>query len=1284
MFFITLIGCNKNESFNDNNGSNNDGSVTPELVSISLVLEGDNKIPVGLNGYVKALATFSDNTVENVSADVQWHSSNNAFTPNGLTNVAHQRFKAHQQENNQADIHATLGSIRSDNVITLFVSEAVVEAINITPPTMSIPAGLEGQFYVHASLSDHRILDLTSETEVVWTADKQPVDYGRVSPSEEQIGNSLLIQANLDIHGKNLESQSTLYVSDLSVQNIRIELLDGEVWNNELAASEAREIAAIAIMSDGTEERLSNEKVDWSTSNDAISLLRDNARVFVVGQQGDRAAEVLANMANLQAVEPFYVYKQRDPVGVVLATEETLRKGESMSLRFVAKGSDGVLAELTHSPSTIWSLSDTTYGHMEGNKLVAIPPEGYQNDLSYPESLTVTVTAKNGSLNSSYEVELVDSSVSTIILSPSYSTKLNYGEQLQMEAFATYSDGITVNITDNPLMNWSTPDAKNAYFSNIKKGLLMTGDAEIFSVTGQFSLLPDKSPSITVEVDDKVPVSIQLTPTQNFSVGLPIQLTTSMVYDDSSTEQLPAETADLFLNVEAWDGEENSTPSISNDGIFYATTAGTVRIKAVKEFANSDLILETTTQDIIIQAPKMTSNLVVYPKEVNLTPSQSQLLSVYRVSVDGSRTLVPPALLSYQFSGPVPLGLDINSNEGKIIAGATEGNTTLIVTDKTLTSEETVDGEIPTESLSVIIHENALESISIKVSDGQKLIPGQKLALSAEGHYEDGSSKLLDTASITWSANFSPESSAYALKDNARLVAVEPGVGNVVATYKAFPNLSSSSYPIEIVNESITSLRISPDIEELVDGFYQTFEAIAVTNTGLDVKLESGQVQWEIKEGSDNVSGAVSMDGSYLVQGTGLGSATIEASIITGAFPEGSILNEKAEDDFKVVESDVNNLIISPLDGESVIINYEYSLKATAIKENGDLIDATNLVIFSSSDEGNSVINNSNKTIMFTQASANQVTITATPNGDSLGNYNSDATSNLTVVKPKVLGIMVLPESAAVKNGETIQLEAWAYYTYDQAPQNVTDSVEWQVVEAVGATVDNGAVTGKDRVGTVHVQAIDDDGNIGQSTISVDFTPKMCGSGVDDTDKNNGSGACIKVASDKSTGNWLTNTPSYNVLERLGYKQIQIADAANDSGKTFLEKNKGYALLVQDGLGVISPPDSLPNGQDYGEMGQFDRYCKHLAEMNFAGRSNWQRPLSFELESFFKHAVSANETNIFDMKTIFGWYIAHDYNAKDQYEDSNYYAGYRFQITGGITAATKNQAISSSCISHTP
>ncbi|HHY0447673.1 TPA: hypothetical protein ACVU4T_004644, partial [Vibrio parahaemolyticus] len=329
------------------------------------------------------------------------------------------------------------------------------------------------------------------------------------------------------------------------------------------------------------------------------------------------------------------------------------------------------------------------------------------------------------------------------------------------------------------------------------------------------------------------------------------------------------------------------------------------------------------------------------------------------------------------------------------------------------------------------------------------------------------------------------------------LKAVKAGSGSVKATSSG---ISGTSGLITVDNATITDMAISPDIETLPVGFSQTFEAFAVADTGANAKLNEDQVSWTVT--SDvGVSGTDNGDGTYTVESKGTGvDVTVTASLNAGAFPDVGGNDLSKEETFTTVPADITNLVVEPLDGRTVVVGVPYRLRAEAVQANGELFDATDKVDWGATSTGDYDIAADGLTITFKADASESVTLTATPNDDSFGEYATPATSTVTVLKPEVQGIIVTPPEKTIGTEESTELKAYAYYSYGKEPLDVTESVTWSVElaegesDTYGVTVEVGSgvatVTSSTQAGVVNVTATDGAGNSNFSIVTVELSVK--------------------------------------------------------------------------------------------------------------------------------------------------------------------------------------------------
>ncbi|CAH1569923.1 Big-1 domain-containing protein [Vibrio jasicida] len=179
----------------------------------------------------------------------------------------------------------------------------------------------------------------------------------------------------------------------------------------------------------------------------------------------------------------------------------------------------------------------------------------------------------------------------------------------------------------------------------------------------------------------------------------------------------------------------------------------------------------------------------------------------------------------------------------------------------------------------------------------------------------------------------------------------------------------------------------------------------------------------------------------------------------------------------------------------------------------------------------------------------------------------------------------------------------------------------------------------------------------------------ICGGVVNDSDRNNARGYCLKVATNID-GYWFTSSPSIEVMNKLGYSK---SDTVNNTGDTYAASSTKdiagvFAAFRQDGNGVAGNANGGVNGQ-------FDRWCQKLNDLGFGGRTTWERPHIYEVESLY----SSNGGNMWYKR---GWptsflYWSRTFSGSEYRSFSLYYGG----SSSGVSPSVPAYA---SCVSRHP
>ena len=161
-------------------------NVTNAVVTTLQVTPTNASVPVGLERQFTATATLSDGRAIDVTNDtaLSWTSSDA-----GIATIVSNQAGANGIATGMATGSVIITASGSANgtpfsaTAQLDVTNAIVTALQVTPATSSVPAGLTQQFSAIATFSDGHTLDVTRQTTVTWSSDNSAIaTIGNIKP----------------------------------------------------------------------------------------------------------------------------------------------------------------------------------------------------------------------------------------------------------------------------------------------------------------------------------------------------------------------------------------------------------------------------------------------------------------------------------------------------------------------------------------------------------------------------------------------------------------------------------------------------------------------------------------------------------------------------------------------------------------------------------------------------------------------------------------------------------------------------------------------------------------------------------------------------------------------------------------------------------------------------------------------------------------------------------------------------------------------------------------------
>jgi phage tail sheath protein FI len=404
---------------------------------------------------------------------------------------------------------------------------------------------------------------------------------------------------------------------------------------------------------------------------------------------------------------------------------------------------------------------------------------------------TAILTATSGLVSGSIAVTVTPANFSKIAVTVPTGSSLAVGQQLQLAATATYTDGTTPDVTQS--VTWSSATTTVATItsgtspaglaSGVKAGTSAITATIPWAVTG-----PSSSAMATLTVTNPVVTSAALYPASPVLEGT--QTVTFEVFGvDSSAPPIPPPAslpaADWFWT---WNSSNTGVATIDANGKITVVGPGTTTITGTSGTGAPQTLSVSTTLTVNTAA---LASISVSPAVLTVASGLSQQLKATGIYTDGTSADLTGSVAWSAGTADVtiqPSGLLV-ANSGVTVAA-------------TGAIEASWQGQ--TASASVTVNPPVLQSIAATSSPASTSIPsGQTLQFSATGTYSDGS-----TATLTPTWSVSPTSlasvttlgavTANAAGGSLTLFASSPGVwgNNLRVSITTLPPPNSARFNI--------------------------------------------------------------------------------------------------------------------------------------------------------------------------------------------------------------------------------------------------------------------------------------------------------------------------------------------------------------------------------------------------------------------------------------------------------------------------------------------------------
>lgn len=1074
------------------------------LVSIE-VSPATATVAAGLHRAFVARGSWSDHSTQDVTERVTWTSSAPAVA--AVSNAAGSHGLATGLTAGTATITATLSGVSGDAALT--VTPALLVALAVEPPSVSLVRGSSAALTARGSYSDGASLDVTDE--VTWTSSAETVaTVSNASGSEGTVHAAAVGEAAVTAQLGGVSGTAAVTVTPAQLVAVEVTPVTASAPLGTTVA-----FTATGRFNDGTTQDLTGLAA-W-TSSDALVASVSNA----AGSAG-RATALRKGSAAIAAavggVRGTAMLLVTDAALASIALSPTApRLAPMTTTRLTATGTwtDGTTQELTTQAT--WASDAPAVAQVSN----VSPTQG--RVLAHATG-SATLSASFAGVTGTTTVTVSGATVVAVDVTPSAPT-VPAGLQVALTATGTFSDGSTQDLTE--LATWASSDATRATVSN---GPSTPGSVTALAV-GTPSITATwqgTSGSATVTVTSALLVAIDVTPASTtLPRGLTQDFTATGTFSDGSTAPITSEVV--------WSSSDAAVAPVSNaagsQGRATALAVGTATITATLAGRTGTASLSVTQAALV--------SLAVTPASTSLPRGLTAQYHATGTYTDGTTQDVTAtatwatgdgaiATISNGASRGLAVGVGVGSTTVSASVGGMSGSTALTVTPAELVSlgVDPVNPSVPlglTQQLTATgvytdgttqpltaqgtwsSSDDAVASVSnaagsqglatalslggttitvtyagrsgtthltvsaavlqaIEVTPTSPTVPaGRTLQLTATGVYSDASTQAL-TTSVAWSTSAPAVASVSNATGSQGLAsALTEGTATVTATLSG----RSGSVTLVVSPAVLQAIQVTPANASRPRGLSQQFTATGVYSNGAVHDLTTAATWASSDVARVSVSNALGSQG--LASTLEVGSVSVSATLggLSGSTP------------FTVTAAELVGLDVTPASATAPLGTVR-QLTATGRYTDGSTQSLTGQASWASSSSSVvSVSNAGGSQGLATTIGTGTATISASVQG-----FSSSMT--MTVTQAALASIELTPANGATALGYTRQFIAVGTYT-DGTTQVLTTQVTWSSSDVLRAIISNGSPS-RGLLSTVSVGAVTISATYGGVTGSTSHT----------------------------------------------------------------------------------------------------------------------------------------------------------------------------------------------------
>ncbi|EPW6410894.1 beta strand repeat-containing protein [Vibrio vulnificus] len=1043
---------------------------------VNITLHADNtSVPKGIFTTLRAMGSYADGRVEDISEQVSWQSS----SPSTLT-VADGI--AYGVDVGSVDVTAYLSGVLS-NSVEMEVTSAKLNALQmyISSPKANVsgmvflPVGLHGQAQAMASFSDGSVFNVNEQAS--WYSNDDAiisVDHNGLFQGEAKGETAVYASFTVDGVTKKSEEKS---IKIIDAKPVRLDILPSQV---SLVKGLSTELHAVATYSDGYVANVTQEQgLSWTTQDSRIAtVVKATTSAQVTGVDVGRTT-IKATWSDLEA-QTHVTVEDKTLSGIVLyPIAQKLAKGAKGQMQVMGFYSDNTQRDITSSASNYHSHNDS---------VASVTTEGKVSALAAGSTV---LTVSYGGFSAQAQLVVPEAKITSLRIEQS-ATSMVAGTTTNLTAIAVLDDGNELNVTS--AAHWQS-DVNSV---SVDAGIVWAKDNSNPKaiITATFS---GQQAQKTLSIAAPKLISLSLSPksahivegarqafkldamysdgsvvdvskqaqwtSSNNAIGgfvpntailmasAPGDITTTAMFGGVSAEAVvyiadktsavkslrvtPASLTlpeggvstikveanystapSVFVDVTAQTAWQlNTDYAVIGEGVVVARQASLSPVTATAIYGGKQANVTVTITDAVVE------RLQLLPAQLTLAKGYSASLIADAFFTNGLVTQLVPKDVTWSLESGE--GISIESSTG--VVTATQAGKTAIV-------KAAYQGESATATITTT---NAtLESVLLTdlndnpLPHSMLLAKGMSVNTKLLGLLSDGTKTELDQNQVTYSIT-----GGTVTQNAGTLTANQKGLSDITASYVANgKTYSSQNVSVAVSPAEVASISILTGDVTLVKGLSQKPQVQAVLSDGsaLDV---TANTTWAVND--DTIA-------QFVTNGNLTGVKEGQTTFVA------SFAGKSATAKVTVSNATLTHLSVSP-QAMTITVGNSKNFTATAHFNNGTSRQLSSEVSWSVSNT-NTTISNSGG---LTAVSAGTATVTATLTSDP----SKKAQATITIIDRNIQSINVTLGKTNIASGQSTTATAIATYT-DKTSEDITLEAGWLSSDSDVALVTGGYIRG--------------------------------------------------------------------------------------------------------------------------------------------------------------------------------------------------------------------------------